>query len=213
MSDGNKSKQLALKNFIDDFWDLILLNFMFVLSCLPVLTYGAAVGAIYHSITQLKNKRNHGGILVLYWQTFKKALKTCIGLCAILLLALILMIFDFQLVSTIESRLRYCMFGLLGFASLILQTAASGAFPLLASNYGTMLQSVRASLTILAAYPLRMLAVCILQSVPLLMALLLPRIFAKMFILWTVMYFSLSELAISALLTAPLARIINEKTT
>lgn len=209
----NKNKHLALKNFMDDFWDMILLNIMFVLSCLPVLTCGAAVGALHHSITNLGKKRGLGGVTAMYWQSFKAALKPCIGLCAILLLTLALMIFDFQLAGSIESRLRYCMFGLLGFASLALQTVASAAFPLLVSGYGTALQSVRAALTMLAAYPLRMFAVCVLQSAPLLMALLFPRIFAALFILWIAVYFSLSELAISALLAAPLAQTAREEIT
>ena len=78
--------------FLSSFCDLVLLNFLFLLSCLPVFTAGAAVCGMYH--VNLKSLRGEGGSLwKTYWQGFRGSFRQAtgfwllfLGLCALLAL-------------------------------------------------------------------------------------------------------------------------------
>lgn len=76
--------------FLSSFCDLILLNLFFLLSCLPVVTIGAAVSGMYY--VNLKSLRGEGGgVWAAYWKGFRGSFRQAtltwlafLGICAVL---------------------------------------------------------------------------------------------------------------------------------
>ena len=71
--------------------DLILLNLFFILSCIPVVTIGAAVSAMSH-VTMRIVRRADGGVWNTYWSSFRSNFGQAtlswlafLGVCAVLL--------------------------------------------------------------------------------------------------------------------------------
>lgn len=64
------SPDKPLNCYLAKFCDLILLNFIFILSCIPIFTIGASITALY-SITFQMLKDNNSNILKRYLSAFK----------------------------------------------------------------------------------------------------------------------------------------------
>lgn len=63
-----------LYRFLDRLWDLIILNILFILTCIPFVTIGASVSALY-SVTMKGVRLEDSYLIHSYLTAFKKNLK------------------------------------------------------------------------------------------------------------------------------------------
>lgn len=87
--------------FMADLTDLILLNIIFLFTCIPVITIGASISAL-HYVTLKKVKKEDGYVFQEYWKSFKENFKQATGLWLIYVLFLFFFLMDlsiFQMVS------------------------------------------------------------------------------------------------------------------
>lgn len=187
-------------NFKADFWDLILLNILFVLTALPVVTYGAALAALHGAVTGLRAERGRGRAAVLFLASFRESWKRATLLWLPCLTAMGVAGFDAVLLSGADGLWKYAYGGLLLFAFLLLQVLISVGLPLCAVCPSGVRGLAAKALAVFAARPVRTVALCALRLVPLLAALLSPRVFAALFLVWAAAYFSLAELTAAFLL-------------
>lgn len=199
MNKNDKARQ-EWKNFIDDFWDLIMLNILFFLSCIPVVTYGAALGALYSSVSRLREKRKNDGAAQMYWTAFKKNLKAVTPIWLVVLIALCVIIFDIAVMNTASGMGKYAYYGLLALAALIVQSFATVGIPIAVERGTELKQTITATLSVLAALPVRTCLSCILNVLPFVVLFLSNKAFAGLFLVWICLYFSLTELAISGMI-------------
>ena len=106
---------------------LLLLNLVFLLTCLPVFTIGAAVTALYTMCFRLM-REEYSGLLRSYFSAFKSNFRqaTCIWL--LLLLIVCPALFYFYVLFSMDSLLRYFGF-LFILISLLAAMTASYVFP------------------------------------------------------------------------------------
>ncbi len=199
MNKNEKARQ-EWKNFIDDFWDLIMLNILFFLSCIPVVTYGAALGALYSSVSMLREKRKHDGAARMYWAAFRKNFRGVTPMWLIVLAALLLIFFDLTVMNTAEGMGKYAYYGLLAFVAIVVLSFATVGIPVIVERGTGIKQTVSAALSVLAAAPVRTCLACALNALPLCVLLLSNKAFVGLFLIWMCFYFSLTELAISGML-------------
>lgn len=188
------------RNFIDNFWDVILLNILFFFSSLPIISFGAALAALYDSISQLSRKRSYGGAVRLYWGSFKTNFSVVTPMWLILLAAFVIVIFDIVVMNTAEGLGKYAYYGLLGFVILLLLTFTVIGIPIQSRRRCGARRAVTASLNVLAACPLRTVVSCLMWLLPVIVLLVSTKAFVLLFLIWICIYFSLAELALSALL-------------
>lgn len=189
-----------LRAAADDFWDMILLNIVFVFSCLPIITYGAAVGALYFSVSHLEEKRRSGGALVMYWRRLRQNFRKAAGLWCALLAVACLALVNFVILSQLPPVIRYCSYGLQAFVLVLAQAVTTVGFPILSENGGAIMDAVKKSLEVLGRIPARVLFSCIIQVIPFAMIFAVPKAFAGLFLLWIVVYFSFAERLIAAMI-------------
>lgn len=199
MNKDEKAQQIW-KSFIDDFWDIILLNILFFFSCIPVVTYGAALGALYSSVSRLREKRQNGGAAQMYWAALKKNIKRTTPIWLIVLAALAMLWLDAAVANAFKGVGKYAYYGLLSFAALIIQSFVTVGIPIMTERGTGLKQTVTAALSVLAACPARTVLSCILNVLPFAVLFLSSKAFAELFLIWICLYFSLAELAISAML-------------
>lgn len=184
----------------DDFWDMILLNILFVFSCLPIITYGAAVGALYFSVSHLEEKRRNGGAAAMYWKRLKLNFRKAAGLWCVLLAVACLAFMNFAILSQMPPIARYCSYGLQAFVLVLAQVVTTVGFPILSENGGSIMDAVKKSLEVLGRIPARVLFSCAIQVIPFAMLFVVPKAFAGLFLLWIAVYFSFAERMIAAML-------------
>lgn len=199
MNKNDKARQ-EWKNFIDDFWDLIMLNILFFLSCIPVVTYGAALGALYSCVSRLQEKRKDGGAAQMYWAAFKKSIKSVTPMWLIVLVALVVIFFDLTVMNSAEGMGKYAYYGLLAFVAIVIQSFATVGIPVIVERETGIKQTVTAALSVLAVAPVRTCLACVMNALPFAVLLISNKAFVGLFLIWMCFYFSLSELAISGML-------------
>lgn len=189
----------------DDFWDMILLNILYVFSCLLLVTYGAATAALYFTVAHLDRKREYGGAAAMYWETFKMNLRKCLVLCIAVFALLALLTLNFSIAAQFQGMLRYCSYGLQGFLLLLVQVLITVGFPLLAENGSAAVDAGKRAFGVLAEIPGRVFLACLVQALPFGVLIIYPNVFAVLFLLWICVYFSFGERLIVFLLKKALA--------
>ena len=168
--------------------DLILLNLLFLLTCLPIFTIGAATTALYDVCFRLM-REECSGILKAYFRAFKDNFRQ--GTLIWLLLALILCpaLFYFYVLFSLDSLLRYLGF-LFVILALLSAMTASYVFPWISQFENTTAQALKNALILSLSRLPRTICVLIINAVPLITWFFSPELFIQVSFLWMALFFA-----------------------
>lgn len=168
--------------------DLILLNCVYLISCLPIFTIGAANTALYHVVFRMGTDRE-AGIFKPFFQAFRSNFKQSTGLWLLLLLGGGCAVFDVLLFFQMRGAMQFLC---IPFALALLLILLTGAilFPLLSQFQNTAKQSVLNALLMSLGYLPRALLAAVLNVFPLLVYLYSPLLFFQTAFLWVFLYFA-----------------------
>lgn len=153
------SAEGAFYKFISRFWDMVKLNFLWVIFSIPIVTMGAATVAA-HSVALKMIDEQEGYIGRQFWKSFKENFKQGTILGIITLICLYSLYLDFQLTD----NLAFLIVGII--AAFLFFSAFVYAYPLMARYENTVLGTIKNSLRITMRYLVRtliMLAVLITE--------------------------------------------------
>lgn len=171
---------------VSRFADLLLLNLVFLLTCLPVFTIGAAVTALYTMCFRLM-REEYNGLLRSYFSAFKSNFRqaTCIWL--LLLLIVCPALFYFYVLFSMDSLLRYFGF-LFILISLLAAMTASYVFPWISQFENTTGQALKNALILSISHLPRTLAIVAINLVPVIVFFISPELFLQVSFLWVALY-------------------------
>jgi len=93
-------------NFLNNLADMILLNIIYLICCIPVVTIGAATTALY-TVTLKMNRKEYPAVVKSYFIAFRKNIKTS-TLCWIpMVIAGILLFLDYRLLGLLPGTLQF----------------------------------------------------------------------------------------------------------
>ncbi len=184
--------------------DLVILNLLFFISCLPLFTIGAASAALYTVCFQMGTEKE-SGIFRTYVHAFRENFKQ--GTVVFLILALFLLagFFDTLLLSSLAGWLRYgCILTAILLVLAVLMY--SYAFPLLSQFSNGIRATLKNALFLSLGYLPRSLLIAAVNVFPMALALLDLYLFLQMGFLWVFLYFSAAAYLNSLLLKKVFAR-------
>jgi len=92
-------------NFLSNLADMILLNIVYLICCIPIITIGAATTALY-TVTLKMVRKEYPAILKSFFTAFRKNLKTS-TLCWIpMIVAAIILFLDYRLLGALPGTLQ-----------------------------------------------------------------------------------------------------------
>ena len=92
-------------NFLSNLADMILLNIVYLICCIPIVTIGAATTALY-TVTLKMVRKEYPAILKSFFTAFRKNLKTS-TLCWIpMIVAAIILFLDYRLLGALPGTLQ-----------------------------------------------------------------------------------------------------------
>lgn len=169
-------------------YDLVILNLLFLLSCVPLITIGAASAALYTVCFRIGTDREQG-IFRSYFQAFRENFRqgTILWLIAVVFFgAGIVNVFLFY---SMEGPLHYLF--LLMTALVVLELLIySYAFPLISQFHNKNLPTLKNALFLSLGYLPRSLVIAVVNVFPLALALVDPYLFLQTGFLWAFLYFS-----------------------
>lgn len=188
------SKFFSFMSFVGD---IILLNVLFIVTSLPIVTAGVSLTALYASLK--KRIRGHESYPVKdyfsYWK--ENAKNSMIIWCVLLPFLAGMVLFTMYIANHLENLAAVCAYFLFFIILLFILTYA---FPLQATFINKPLRILLNSLLTALRHLPYTLAVIFITSIPVCLTLYFPRAFYFTFAYWLLLGFSLSTI-VSVLVT------------
>ncbi|MGI5976697.1 MAG: YesL family protein [Candidatus Limivicinus sp.] len=168
--------------------DLAVINMMYVICCLPVITIGAASTALYTVCSKMVYNRD-SRLYRTFFKSFKENFKDSTILWLIYLVTALVLIADIYFFSQMPSPISYagilfCIF------FLLLSMVVSYTFPLLCHFENTKLGTVKNALTMSLAYLPRTIIILVLNALPWVLLWKNMLMFLQTGFIWFFLYFS-----------------------
>lgn len=168
--------------------DLVLLNLLFLITCLPLITIGAASAALYTVCFRIGTDREQG-VCRSYFRAFCENFGQGTLLWLILTLFAIAGLANALLLYSLEGWLHY-----LFIVTLILLILAvlmfSYTFPLISQFSNDIRSTLKNALCLSVGYLPRSLLISVLNVFPLVLALVDLYLFLRVGFVWIFLYFS-----------------------
>lgn len=168
--------------------DLILLNFIFLITCVPIITIGAATTALYTVCFRFGTDREEGTVKS-YFIAFKENFKQATVLWLILLLVLGTAVINFLVFFVMPAPLHYtCIF--FGMVFILAFFVVSYIFPLLSQFESKSMMLFKNALIMSLGYLPRSLVIAALNILPFVLLLTAIYTFLQFSFIWFMLYFS-----------------------
>lgn len=184
--------------------DLVTLNVLFLLSCVPLFTIGAASTAMYTVCFRFGTDREQG-VCRSYFRAFRENFKQGTILWLILALFLVTGFLNTFLLYSLEGGARY-LFLLTGILLVLAALMFGYTFPLLSQFSNDVRSTLKNALFLSLGYLPRSIPVVVLNVFPLALALLDLYVFLQAGFLWVFLYFSAAAYLNSLLLKKVFSR-------
>ena len=180
-----------LMSFLNRLADLIILNLLYIVCCLPIFTVGAATSALYYQVMKMsKNEESYAfrGFFKAFKENFRKETPAWLILLVIgLLLCMDLYIAPMMGNETVINVFRCICY----FALLIWLISFSYTFPLFSKFENTVRNTLKNSLLMGIRHLPYTLSIIIFNLTPLLAVLFLTRFLPLELMLMLMIWFSL----------------------
>ncbi len=147
--------------FISTLWDVIKLNFLWLLFSLPIVTIGASTIAVF-SVTNKMSEEAEGYVGRQFIQAFKENWKQGIPMGLFFLVCAYVLYLDSEIYRITESP-TVLIFGIV--SAVYFVSAFIYAFPLLARYDNTVIQTLKNSIRITMRYFARTIALVVVLAI------------------------------------------------
>ncbi|MBI9048838.1 MAG: DUF624 domain-containing protein [Anaerolineaceae bacterium] len=178
-----------LMRFLSTIGDIILLNLLYILTCLPLITIGAANTALFYTADQLQEYK--GNLIPNYFLSFKSNFKksTLIWLAFAGIFALLLVNYNITKMMPVSLRIVFATIYIAG--GIFCLALSIYIFPILAKLDCNVRQLIKnAFLFAVSQFPKTILFL-VLALIPFAVLAFAPNWFIRLFPLWLLAYFSL----------------------
>jgi len=196
--------------FLERAANLIILNFLWLICCIPIVTIVPATSALYY--VTLKIARGHDPYIVKpFFHSLKQNLKQGIVFTILYLFLGAFLIVDLNICRSMETSFGFILSILLVVLLIHFLVVVVYTNPLLAQFDNTILNTMKNAFFISYLHPLRTLIVLILHLIPVLIFLLDPYIFLALLPFWIFIGVSLTARFCSNLFVKSFARFMPEE--
>lgn len=170
--------------------DLIILNILYLITCIPLFTIGAAATAMYTVSFRMGTPKDDG-VLKPYWRAFRSNFKQATTLWLLLLFGILCTAFDVYLFYRLGGILHF-LFVPFAIALIVILFITAVAFPLLSQfNASTKQTVINALLLSLGSLP-RTLLVVFMNLFPFIIFAYSMYLFFTTAFMWVFLYFSVA---------------------
>ncbi len=183
--------------------DYIILNILFVICCIPIITIGAAQAGLYSGISAINNPDDDTSCIRKFFQGFRSGFGTITLLWTITLAIVGMLIYLLYVLLILKTAGAYAPVWVCAVALAVLIVYQS-VMVIFHSRFGcTPWLLVRNTLFVLFAHPLRSIAVAVLIWFPVVLCALAFNIFINNLILLAICYYSIASLLSLSVMKKP----------
>lgn len=169
--------------------DLMILNILFLLCCIPVVTIGASASALY-TVTMRMAAKDDRGIVKPFLKAFRENLGKSVVLWLVFLVFGAVIALGISVMYLNPGRFPWFLKALYGLIVFVYLTGLSWVFPLQAKFENTIGNTLKNSFIIGIACPGKTVLLIILMLIPFLMAFFFTYYFIAFGFIWLLFGFS-----------------------
>ena len=178
--------------FFSRIGDLILINLLFLICCLPVVTAGASAVSMYTLTMRFIRKEEHAKILESFFLAFKKNFKRATGIWGIFLAIGLVLAANYWLMILNPNSYPLVMRVLVYFLTIIFFMNLTWVFPLHARFENKVISTIKNSLVMAITYLLVTILTTALTVLPVILLYYKTEFFLRNAIFWLFIGFSLA---------------------
>lgn len=163
--------------------DLMVLNLLWILCCLPMVTAGASTTALYYSLLKMVRKEETYPAK-MFFRAFRQNLKQSIPLTILLLLVCAILYVDLNVARNTAIHFGTLLSILVAALFVVFAVVASYVFPLLAQFENTIKGTLKNALFMSIWHLPCSVVILLLNLLPVLLFFLSPSLFLKSLVLW-----------------------------
>lgn len=165
--------------------DLVLLNVLWLLCCIPIVTIGASTTAMYHVLRHLQNDEI-SGVTRDFFQCFKADFRQSTPVYLVLLVPTAAVVYNFFLIFMPENAelIPSYLSVVWMFSALLVAFVGSMAFPFMAHFSDTLWHTLRNSAVLALAKLPRTILVTVLNLSPIILMFISVDFFLRSSIFW-----------------------------
>lgn len=164
--------------------DLVVLGLICMVCCVPVVTVGPAVTALFKTVYDLTLERG-SGVVTTYFRAFRDNFKQSITVWLLALLGMVSLVCDWMLLKLYFQGTAYTVLVWIVLAmALVLEGLLCYLFPLIARYDNTLQEHVRNAAILMIRNLPKTLLMILIQMLPLLMASYMPFVLLQTLLLW-----------------------------
>ncbi len=129
-------------NFLGRVADLVWLNILYIICCLPIFTIGAATSALYY-VTMKMVADEEGYITKSFFKSFKDNFKQATIIWLFLMLAGFIFFIDFRILRSMEGTPSKVIYVIICVVAMLVMFMTTYIFPLLAKFENTIKNSIK----------------------------------------------------------------------
>jgi uncharacterized membrane protein YesL len=194
-----------LMRFLSKMADLMILNVITIVGCIPVITAGASITGMHYVL--LKMARGEEAYIVKdWWKSFKQNFRQATIIWVFFLAVFVLLAFDYRIYTRSGIDFPKVLMILTGVAGIIVFIVYLYIFPILARFSNSIRNTVKNSFFMsIIAFP-KTICMAIITAAPMIVLFVAPATVFKLFPLYIMFVFSLPAYACALLYSPVFAR-------
>jgi uncharacterized membrane protein YesL len=189
MADPGENQSLLVRA-LDVFGNLFILNLLFVLTSIPIITIGASLAALY-SVTLKMVRREEGAVVKSYFAAWKANFKQATLSWLAVFVVLVIMAGEFLYATNFSGGLSSMYLVVIGIEAAVLVCVIPFLFPLIARYENTFTGTFKNAFLLTVGNLWDTIKIVLLWGVPIGIVALHPGIFYMTWYLWLVVLFAL----------------------
>ena len=169
--------------------NLVFLNILWLICCIPIFTAGAATSAMYRVLFS-HISGNDDAVWTPFWKSFFSNFKQGTAIWLPLLILGIFLVYDGIYLSSTLGLIWHPLWFAFGLLTLFWIIITTYAFPLIARFHTPLGRCIRNCFTLFLLHPFQSFVMMLINAVPWLIMLFLPDLFWRSGIFWAMIGFS-----------------------
>ncbi len=163
---------------------IIVVNLLFIVTLLPIITAGAGFTAMYYAMLKLARYKEINPFLE-FWEGFKSNFKRATLAELIIIALFVFLIVDYRICSQMTGVLSFCILAVY-VAMIALTITTMYLFPVMASFYGNIREQIKYSVFFAGSNMLGTICIAALNIIPLLLTYSNPQMLPLAAFLWCI---------------------------
>jgi uncharacterized membrane protein YesL len=161
--------------FLSKVFDLLILNLLWLICCIPIITIGPATTAMYYVAMKIADDE-YSEVLRPFFHSFKQNFLQGIILELIFIVSGLLLFFDYRFCLLFDGTTEKIMIGAFIFFGVVYLVIVSYTFPLLSQYSNTIGGTIKNALVLAMSKVITALEISLLNLAPILSLFLFPEV-------------------------------------